>query len=669
MGKRCLLAVAILSLIFGCGGGGGGGSSSPPAVSVTVQPDTATVPVGNTQQFTATVQNATNTAVTWSVSGPGCTGPACGTISAGGLYAAPTDVPSPPTVTVTATSVEDTSKSCPASVTVTSSVTVAMWPSTAKIEVNGTRQFGARVLGSANTAVDWSLSGPGCSGIACGTIGATGLYTAPASVPSPGTVTVTARPQADPGKSVSAAVTLLPSANARLAGRYAYFYQGFGLNKPGTCSGYFVADGAGHITGGVIDRIWLYAPGVDLLNEPIPGGTYSVYPDGRGTMTWNFGFGPVTFSFALSATGEKGLFQAFYDTSTKTTGTFLRQDSPPFSASSVQGDYVFLFNGTDYNSARMAAVGRLHADGSGTLTGNIDINDGTSVLPNLGLTGTYTVGSNSRGTASITISTLGTFSYSLYAVSQDRIILQSIDPVTGSAPMLAGWGLKQSGGPFSKASLNGTAVFDLLGVPGPDQAKVSVGLLTPDGNGAITGVADINNNNAVSANAPYTATYDIDANGRGTFSSSTLPGMIFHLVRPNTGFFLEAPGPAVQTGSFEPQVPLTYGDGLLIGQFATGGSIPPPYYNNGTATGTVVWSLPGSCTWTVDANSTSGGLVLGSSSTGTSSVSANGRVVVTGNLGGTAYMYLVSPVKYVEILGTGFPTSPDDQKHLYKAEQ
>ena len=56
-----------------------------PPVSVTVTTATATVNVGQTQTFSAVVANATNTSVTWSVSGGG-------TIDAGGLYTAPSRV-------------------------------------------------------------------------------------------------------------------------------------------------------------------------------------------------------------------------------------------------------------------------------------------------------------------------------------------------------------------------------------------------------------------------------------------------------------------------------------------------------------------------------------------------------------------------------------------------
>ena len=87
-------------------------------VGMSVAPDTATVTPGAKQQFTASVTNAINTAVTWSLSGTGCSGSGCGTISQQGLYTAPAATGSPLTVTVTATSVADDTKSGTATVTV-----------------------------------------------------------------------------------------------------------------------------------------------------------------------------------------------------------------------------------------------------------------------------------------------------------------------------------------------------------------------------------------------------------------------------------------------------------------------------------------------------------------------------------------------------------------------
>jgi TonB family protein len=72
-------------------------------VGVSVSPSQARVVVGRTQQFYATLVDANDSVVTWSVSGPGCERSACGVISTDGLYGAPTRIPNPATISVTAT--------------------------------------------------------------------------------------------------------------------------------------------------------------------------------------------------------------------------------------------------------------------------------------------------------------------------------------------------------------------------------------------------------------------------------------------------------------------------------------------------------------------------------------------------------------------------------------
>jgi hypothetical protein len=79
------------------------------AISVSVSPTAATVTSGGTEQFSAKVTNASNTAVTWSATS--------GTVSTTGLFTAPT-VTATKAVTVTATSVADNTKSASATVTV-----------------------------------------------------------------------------------------------------------------------------------------------------------------------------------------------------------------------------------------------------------------------------------------------------------------------------------------------------------------------------------------------------------------------------------------------------------------------------------------------------------------------------------------------------------------------
>ena len=88
-------------------------------VSVTVNPSAATVPVNTTEQFTATVTNATTQIVNWSVNGAPGGNSTVGLIGAGGLYAAPAVPPAGGTVTVQAASAVSPSAVGVATVTVT----------------------------------------------------------------------------------------------------------------------------------------------------------------------------------------------------------------------------------------------------------------------------------------------------------------------------------------------------------------------------------------------------------------------------------------------------------------------------------------------------------------------------------------------------------------------
>jgi len=85
---------------------------------VSVDPATASVIITQTQQFKATVSNATDTTVTWSVNGVAGGDANVGTITSDGVYTAPAKVPSPAQFKVTATSKADNTKSSDSSLTV-----------------------------------------------------------------------------------------------------------------------------------------------------------------------------------------------------------------------------------------------------------------------------------------------------------------------------------------------------------------------------------------------------------------------------------------------------------------------------------------------------------------------------------------------------------------------
>ena len=201
--------------------------TATPVVAVTLSLPTASVAVGGTQAFTANVTgDSAGKGVAWTVTGSGCTGAACGTVtpssSGSGVavtYTAPTAVPSPAAVTLKATSVADTSKSASATITVTAAaapIVVTVSQPSASIAVNATQSFSATVANdSANKGVTWTVTGTGCSGAACGSVapttsasGAAVTYTAPGAVPTPATVTLKATSVADTTKSASATITV-----------------------------------------------------------------------------------------------------------------------------------------------------------------------------------------------------------------------------------------------------------------------------------------------------------------------------------------------------------------------------------------------------------------------------------------------------------------------------
>jgi hypothetical protein len=197
--------------LLGCGGGATGTtettsapppSPSPSVTSVSVTCSPSAIQVGQTSQCTSTVQGAGsfNIAVNWSLAGT-----AVGSVDGNGLYIAPATVTSSTQAKVTATSIQDPTKSGSAIIIVSplpstiASVSVTCSPST--VQVGGTSQCSATVQGTGNinSAVIWSIASGG------GTISTSGVYTAPNAT---GSSTVLAVSVQDSTKSGSASITV-----------------------------------------------------------------------------------------------------------------------------------------------------------------------------------------------------------------------------------------------------------------------------------------------------------------------------------------------------------------------------------------------------------------------------------------------------------------------------
>lgn len=96
-------------------------------------------------------------------------------------------------------------------------VTVGVSAASSSVLLGLTDQFSARVTGTTNTAVTWGVDGVAGGNVTVGTIDANGLYTAPADLPNPASIAVTATSQADSSVSGKASVTVTSDISVSLS--------------------------------------------------------------------------------------------------------------------------------------------------------------------------------------------------------------------------------------------------------------------------------------------------------------------------------------------------------------------------------------------------------------------------------------------------------------------
>ncbi len=220
-GTKKGFAFATIVLVLGIVGCAEVGAAQS-RITVSVSPTSATVQVnGGTQQFSATVQHDwRHRGVRWTLSGMGCSGAACGTLSATSsasgvpiTYKAPSSVPNPAMVVLTATSVTNSLKKASATITLTGTapISVTISPANVSLKVTNSQAFTATTNDPAG--VTWALtqSGASCAPL-CGTLSgqsSTGVtYTAPRAVPANPQATLTATAVSNASDSASATITI-----------------------------------------------------------------------------------------------------------------------------------------------------------------------------------------------------------------------------------------------------------------------------------------------------------------------------------------------------------------------------------------------------------------------------------------------------------------------------
>jgi hypothetical protein len=210
-----VLVVAVLAWSSTCGNGSSG-SKTGGAISVAFYaPPPSSMEEGATALVAATVSNDPSNQVTWSCTPAG----SCGSFNPtqtvtyhNTTYTAPSSVG---TVTITATSVTDNTKSANASVSIVLPILVSLTTPPPSSMLIGTKANVTATVSNdpANAGVNWSCAPAGL----CGSFspaqtpsGTSATYTAPSSVPSGVEVAITAASVTDGTKTASGTVTIQP---------------------------------------------------------------------------------------------------------------------------------------------------------------------------------------------------------------------------------------------------------------------------------------------------------------------------------------------------------------------------------------------------------------------------------------------------------------------------
>jgi hypothetical protein len=577
LAKELLAVLAIASLVFLVGCGGNTSQSPPPSQStaVTVSPSSATVQTGGVQQFTATVSpSGANQAVTWGLSGTGCTGASCGTIDATGKYAAPATVPTPATVTVTATSVTDATKSASATITVTApAADLAKLTGPYAFLFNGGDSGGAVVIAGSFTA-DGSGNITGgledisrVSGVST-SVSFTGTYTVVAGA-NIGSMTLTSTNPAVTSTFVFALgdFDMGVATKGRFQGTFATagadgvgqlekqdpagfsaaavsgpYVLGFeGVNDTGgrfVVAGRFDANGAAALTNGQVDA---NSAGT-LINKASMTGAYTVAASGRGTAALAITgvINPVNVSFYVVS--RKKLFAMQTDARSATvkgvlSGTIKEQSGGPFVVSSLSGDAVVALQGVS-GTGTSVLVRQATTNGAGSLSGVTDQNDAGVIVLNQGFSGTYAVDADGLGRGTLTI-TGDPKVKTIYFEKPNKVFI--MDTNTGAQ---FGVAEAQAAGPFSNASVSGNYFFGDLPSPVSTVSSASggCGVLTANGAGSSSGDGCLN--------FGLNSTYSVAANGRATQTIDngfdSVPS-IFYLISPSDLVAIDV-GPGSSSG-------------------------------------------------------------------------------------------------------------------------
>jgi hypothetical protein len=347
----------------------------------------------------------------------------------------------------------------------------------------------------------------------------------------------------------------------------------------------------------------------------------------------------------------------------------------------LKGTYTFFFRGFDDDGA-VFTVGQITADGNGTITSGLeDTNRGSGVLPAATVTGTYSIGSDGRGTLELTSNFANTAAltedYNLVLDSNGNARFFENNLTTTSNPKHTfGEGILKPAvsKAFANSDLSGNYAFLFAGreVPPSTKPAALAGVVHANGNdqSLTPGTIDFNDAGAFSSQS-LSGAFGVGPGNRGIASFTfQVPGkpqttlaFVFYFVSSTDLFWIEAdadsnfkPTKFQLAGEMILQQPTTtFDQNVLQGSsVATGTGI------NGSGNASIFAGLltstlcDNNAVVTLNSDDNNAGTIAAQSFSGTCSITTNGRVHFNlAGIGGPAPAPRVG-VAYLTGPGTGF---------------
>ena len=572
--RRFALALALVTA--GCGNSShssnnnGGGGNTAITVAVSTAPP-ASIQTGLTATIAATVANdSANKGVAWSCAPLNACGSFNPTQTASGAmttYSAPASAPQGGSVTITATSVADPTKSVAVTVQIASPAAIAVTLSTAppaSLQTGATAAIAATVANdSANKGVTWSCAPAN----ACGSFNplqtasaASTTYTAPSTTPPPNTqqgfaVTLTATSVSDSTKSATATVVITSAS------------QAIAIQLTTVPASESVQTGATAAFAATVSN--------DSTNA---GVTWSCTPSNAcGSFNPALTASAAATTYTAPASVPQSNLIVVTATSvadnTKSASALLTVYQAGTQNSLLNGQYSFLLTGLD-SPGSYAIAGSVTLDGSGNVSGGeLDVVDAVPANAQLGVpvSGTYAIDATNHGTMTLnyTFNNVAYFvNFSFVATSGSHAVIVETD---GGASASGSLDLQSAGPSFSLSQIAGNYSFTLSGEDILQLTpQVEGGIFSLNSSGTITnGTIDSNDNGTIATGAFQATATAPDSHGRGTVTSNGGSTFVYYVVTPEVLRVIETDANTIAGGSAFGQGNVSsYTNASLTGRFA-----------------------------------------------------------------------------------------------------